>query len=437
MFARIIFGPCPLNHIDSLSYIQFYIIVLFFLCRFLSSPHSIFQHSFFLCLFLYSFLFTHPTYKLSIAYHQHLSSQPTPPSLIMDSLQVPEPPSVVSASKSTPLKKAATADYVSTPNLLHQSRSLDPGTMSIYAAAAYDANNIRRQRSESFVQHHHQRKSRQRWLQEHSDQDFIVRAPSQMCLTRHHLVSPPMPSLNTHHHALDTDIYQQHHHNSNGSNNSNSDRRSSVTSETSSSNSSQDISGTSTATATSATVIKSMEATKHEYFPSAATDNTGALLGGVLIRRAVRPSLMETMTTSNTDTNTTTTTTTSYKEQSKKSDSSSSSSSSSPKNNTTTTTIDTALTSMTTQERWTPPPIMSPESLYDDGKIPFSSTPTSPSTSNRNLFKLKKSNSHSSSSSPSLFHFKRFGSKHELDPSDNAKLVSPPPPVSFEENPET
>ncbi|KAJ8658485.1 hypothetical protein O0I10_005838 [Lichtheimia ornata] len=349
----------------------------------------------------------------------------------MDSLQVPEPPSVVSASKSTPLKKAATADYVSTPNLLHQSRSLDPGTMSIYAAAAYDANNIRRQRSESFVQHHHQRKSKQRWLQEHSDQDFMVRAPSQMCLTRHHLVSPPMPSLNTHHHALDTEIYHQHH-TSNGSNNSNSDRRSSVTSETSSSNSSQDVSGTSTTTTTSATVIKSMEATKHEYFPP-TTDNTGALLGGVLIRRAVRPSLMETM-TSNTDNNTTTTTTTSHKEQSKKSDSPSSSSSS--KNNTTTT-IDTALTSMTTQERWTPPPIMSPESLYDDGKIPFSSTPTSPSTSNRNLFKLKKSNSHSSSSSPSLFHFKRFGSKHELDPSDNAKLVSPPPPVSFEENPET
>ncbi|KAI9316985.1 rab-GTPase-TBC domain-containing protein [Dichotomocladium elegans] len=339
----------------------------------------------------------------------------------MGSLKVPEH-LAVNTSTSTPLSRAATNDFVSSPNLMHQSRCLDPGSLSIYAAAAYDAN-IRRQRSESFVQN---RKSKQKWIH---DEDIIVRAPSQLCLTRHHhlvVVSPGniMHSPVQIEPSSSTDI--RYHHQE-------IDRRSSISSGTSTSSSSSGEH--------SPEVAKTVYA-KQEYLTRA---EAGAIIGGVLIRRAVRPSFIELPPRSpellqeqlQQQQPALAPNKTGQQQQQQQQQ----------RQQRTSPGI-----SITTGERWTPP-IISPESPFHNAATtadePLPGSPNERKPHFKDKLGLKKSNSNSSSHSRtrkadqkqhSIFHFKRFGShsqRPEILPTQPSSLVYPPPPVSFEDNPET
>ncbi|KAI8139313.1 rab-GTPase-TBC domain-containing protein [Fennellomyces sp. T-0311] len=276
----------------------------------------------------------------------------------MGSLQVPD--LNVKPSTSTPLRQVMSSGSYpkSTPSLLPQSRSSRSNSaVSVYAAAAFDANNIRRQRSESFVQ---QRKSKH-------DVDMVPRAPSQICLSRHSPVRAttlPLP----HDESSDEEEAEQPQQEE-----QQRKRESSV----SSSNASSDSSG---------------------------QDEEGAIIGNVMIRRAVRPSFVHPPPKEP------------VKPQEPK-----------PKVN-------------TNREYWSPPPISPDASIQGfhatDDPNAIVTSPSSPYDKKQPFFKLKKTNSNASNHS--LFHFhKRFHHRSDQNLASDPNLVYPPPPVSFGDNPET
>ncbi|KAI9488036.1 rab-GTPase-TBC domain-containing protein [Zychaea mexicana] len=326
----------------------------------------------------------------------------------MGSLQVPDTLQV-KPSSSTPLRKVMTSGNYpkSTPSLLPQSRSLkSTSAVSVYAAAAYDANNIRRQRSESFVQ---QRKSR-----DHHRHDLVPRAPSQICMSRHSpiraatLPQPTESIASSDATSSDSEDEDEDHHNHHTHPQEEEQQQQQQRKRESSVSSGNTISS---------------DSTTHS-----GREDEGAILEGVMIRRAVRPSFV--LPTKKEVVQAQAQHHHNHRKEPK----------TQPK-------------VITDREYWSPPPL-SPDAspiayngfhATDDPNAVVSS-PLSPTSTTANdssaakkqhFFKLKKSNS--SSSNHSLFQFSKRFHQHRHDPNlaQNSNLVYPPPPVSFGDNPET
>ncbi|KAI9276726.1 rab-GTPase-TBC domain-containing protein [Phascolomyces articulosus] len=360
----------------------------------------------------------------------------------MGSLQVPADSLNVKPSTSTPLRKVMTSGNYprSTPSLLPQSRTIkSTSAVSVYAAAALDANNIRRQRSESFVQ---QRKSRDHHFL-HQEQDTVPRAPSQICLSRHSPIrTTTLPQSTSTPSTMTPSKVAEFIASSSSSSAVSSDSEDEVdiqlertthglphkeqTKEQQHRQRQRESSVSSNNTSSSST--------DSSHHSGQEVEEEGAILEGVMIRRAVRPSFVQPTKTDITEQQEKISTS----EEEKKPPTPSKKQ---PK-------------VITSREYWSPPPISSADGspifqtngfhATDDPNVIIAS-PLSPTTSNNNsdskkqhFFKLKKSNS--SSSNHSLFHFsKRFQNHHHRhhDLVQNSNLVYPPPPVSFGENPET
>lgn len=336
----------------------------------------------------------------------------------MESLQVPE--LSIQPSISTPLRKASPSNFPTpSQSSLPSSRSLNNSSISVYAAAALDAN-LRRQRSDSFVQQ--QPKSHRKG---HRTQRETVRAPSQICLSRHqHVQSSALKRSTSHPPAVNADNTEIYYEEDDDDNQSTS----------------------STASSSSSSGGSAEPANNH----APASSDTGAIIEGVLIRRAVRPYTVHIP--DNDDNKETEKPTAKNKKKSKNQ-----------------ATINTSTTDLSAnnaeREYWTPPPMMpaSPESLH----LPYTTFPAAIETSTstalpsfssgkkstfpvtvKGKLNLKKSNSQSHShrthnterqpsKSHTLFHFgKRFQRQHDPSP-DNNQFVHPPPPVPFEDQPET
>ncbi|KAG2226471.1 hypothetical protein INT45_014215 [Circinella minor] len=368
----------------------------------------------------------------------------------MGSLQVPVDSLNVTSSTSTPLRKAMTSGNYqqSTPSLLPQSRSVKSSSaVSIYAAAAYDANNIRKQRSESFVQ---QRKSRDH---HHFEHDTVPRAPSQICLSRHSPIRATTLPQSTSMSSTTTTTKEFIP----PSSLSHTPSTSSSSSSTLSSSDSEDEVEAQLErvhhnvhnkkpsplqrenSASSDNMTATTDDSNNEQQGNEEEDEEGAILEGVMIRRAVRPSFVPPIQTNGTEHDDN-----EEKEKThRKVDQKRTSPKAQPK-------------VITSREYWSPPPISSPTAPdglsspvltgFHAGDDPNAiiSSPLSPTNNNDNakkqhFFKLKKSNSNGSNHS--LFQFsKRFQNNHlhrHHDIAQNTSLVYPPPPVSFGENPET